>query len=196
MYRIDLSAIVSKYIGDTEKNLDRVFTAAEHANAVLVFDEADALFGKRSEVRNAHDRYANIEIAYLLQKMERFDGLAILSTNLKQNLDDAFARRMTFTVSFPFPEEAERRELWELLWPPRAPRGADVDLPWFAREFRLAGGNIRNAVLAAAHLAAADGQVVTRAHLMHATRREYQKLGKSVVDPSGAEAYTRVRVRR
>jgi hypothetical protein len=186
LYRIDLAGIVSKYIGETEKNLDRVFAAAAHANAVLFFDEADALFGKRSEVKDAHDRYANIEVAYLLQKMEQFDGLAILATNLKQNLDEAFARRLTFTVNFPFPEEAERRLLWENLWPPRAPRADDVDLAWFAREFRLSGGNIRNTVMAAAHLAAADGKIVTRAHLLHATRREYQKLGKNLVQPAGA----------
>jgi hypothetical protein len=186
LYRIDLAGIVSKYIGQTEKNLDRVFAAAEHSNAVLFFDEADALFGKRSEVKDAHDRYANIEVAYLLQKMEQFNGLAILATNLKQNLDEAFARRLTFTVSFPFPEEAERHRLWESLWPPRAPRAADVDLAWFAREYRLSGGNIRNTVMAAAHLALADGRVVTRAHLLHATRREYQKLGKNLAPPAGA----------
>ena len=180
LYRIDLASIVSKYIGETENNLDRVFAAAEHANAVLFFDEADALFGKRSEVKDAHDRYANIEIAYLLQKMEQFDGIAILATNLKQNLDEAFARRLTFTVNFPFPEAAERKLLWASLWPPRAPRAADVDLEWFATEYRLSGGNIRNTILAAAHLAAADGCVVTRTHLLHATRREFQKLGKSI----------------
>ncbi|MFL6623150.1 MAG: ATP-binding protein [Sulfurifustis sp.] len=187
LYRIDLAGIVSKYIGETEKNLDRVFAAAENANAVLFFDEADALFGKRSEVKDAHDRYANIEIAYLLQKMEQFDGLAILATNLKQNLDEAFSRRLTFTVNFPFPEEPERVRLWEKLWPPRAPRGDDVDLAWFAREYRLSGGNIRNTVLAAAHLAAADGTAITREHLLRATRREYQKLGKNLVHPVAGE---------
>lgn len=186
LFRIDLAGIVSKYIGETEKNLDRVFAAAEHSNAVLFFDEADALFGKRSEVKDAHDRYANIEVAYLLQKMEQFDGLAVLATNLKQNLDESFARRLTFTINFPFPEENERRLLWESLWPPRAPRADDVDLVWFAREFRLSGGNIRNAVVAAAHLAASDGTPIGRAHLMHATRREFQKLGKTLkLMPSG-----------
>lgn len=180
MFRIDLAGVVSKYIGETEKNLDRVFGAAENANAVLFFDEADALFGKRSEVKDAHDRYANIEVAYLLQKMEQFDGLAVLATNLKQNLDDAFARRLTFTVTFPFPEEPERRQLWEKLWPNNMRRAADVDLDWFAHEFRLAGGNIRNVVLAAAHAAAAAQQPVSRQHLLHATRREYQKLGKNL----------------
>ena len=183
LFRIDLSAIVSKYIGETEKNLDRVFVAAEYANAVLFFDEADALFGKRSEVKDAHDRYANIEIAYLLQKMEQFDGLAILATNLKQNLDDAFARRLTFSVNFAFPEATERRRLWSALWPPRAPRADDVDLDWFAQEYQLSGGNIRNTVLAAVHLAAGNGEVVSREHLLHATRREYQKLGKTILHP-------------
>jgi MoxR-like ATPase len=187
LFRIDLSAIVSKYIGETEKNLDRVFAAAEYANAVLFFDEADALFGKRSEVKDAHDRYANIEIAYLLQKMEQFDGLAILATNLKQNLDDAFARRLTFCVNFAFPEAAERRRLWDALWPPRAPRGDDVDLDWFAREYAFSGGNIRNTVLAAVHLAAANGQIVSREHLLHATRREYQKLGKTIPHPGAVQ---------
>lgn len=180
LYRIDLASVVSKYIGETEQNLDRVFAAAEHANAVLFFDEADALFGKRSEVKDAHDRYANIEIAFLLQKMERFDGLAVLATNLKQNLDEAFARRLTFSINFPFPETAERRRLWEALWPPRAPRADDVDFDWFAREFRLSGGAIRNTVLAAAHLAAENAQPISRAHLMHAARREFQKLGKNI----------------
>jgi len=180
LYRIELASVVSKYIGETERNLERVFAAAEHANAVLFFDEADALFGKRSEVKDAHDRYANIEIAYLLQKMERFDGLAVLATNLKQNLDEAFARRLTFTVNFPFPEQAQRRQLWEALWPPRAPRAADVDLDWFAREFRLSGGAIRNIVIAAAHLAADEGQAISRTTLLHATRREFQKVGKNL----------------
>ena len=188
LFRIDLAGIVSKYIGETEKNLDRVFCAAEHANAVLFFDEADALFGKRSEVKDAHDRYANIEVSYLLQKMEQFDGLAILATNLRQNLDEAFARRLTFTLNFPFPEEPERHRLWEQLWPPRAPRARDVDLAWFAHEYRLSGGHIRNTVMAAAHLAAADGQVITRAHLLHATRREFQKLGKTLAASDGGRA--------
>jgi hypothetical protein len=183
LFRIDLSAVVSKYIGETEKNLDRVFSAAENANAVLLFDEADALFGKRSEVKDAHDRYANIEIAYLLQKMEQFDGLAILATNLKQNLDEAFARRLTFTLNFAFPEVSERERLWAALWPPRVARADDVDLSWFAHQYPLSGGNIRNTVLAAVHLAAGDGRIVTRAHLLHATRREFQKLGKNLALP-------------
>ena len=180
LFRIDLSAVVSKYIGETEKNLDRVFAAATNANAVLFFDEAEALFGKRSEVKDAHDRYANIEIAYLLQKIEQFDGLAILATNLKQNLDEAFTRRLTFCVNFAFPEEAERLRLWQTLWPAAASRAADVDFAALAREYRVSGGNIRNIVIASAYLAAADGDTVTRAHVLHATRREFQKLGKTL----------------
>jgi SpoVK/Ycf46/Vps4 family AAA+-type ATPase len=185
LVRIDLASVVSKYIGETEKNLDAVFCAAEHANAVLFFDEADALFGKRSEVKDAHDRYANIEVAYLLQKMEQFDGLAVLATNLRQNLDEAFTRRLTFSLHFPFPEAPERQRLWEQLWPPLAPRADDVDLAWFAREYRLSGGNIRNAVLAAAHLSAAGGTEVGRSQLLHAVRREFQKLGKTLPDVAG-----------
>ena len=184
LFRIDLSAVVSKYIGETEKNLDSVFAAAANANAVLFFDEADALFGKRSEVKDAHDRYANIEIAYLLQKIEQFDGVAILATNLKQNLDEAFTRRLTFCVNFAFPEEAERVRLWQTLWPASAGRASDVDFAALAREYRVSGGNIRNIVIASAYLAAADGQIVTREHVLHATRREFQKLGKTLAPVS------------
>ena len=119
LYKIDLAGVVSKYIGETEKNLDRIFTAAENANAILFFDEADALFGKRSEVRDSHDRYANIEISYLLQKMEEYDGIAILATNLRQNLDEAFVRRLAFTVHFPFPDEESRRRIWRASGRPR-----------------------------------------------------------------------------
>jgi ATP-dependent 26S proteasome regulatory subunit len=180
LYKIDLSGIVSKYIGETEKNLDRIFTTAENANAILFFDEADALFGKRSEVRDSHDRYANLEISYLLQKMEEFDGIAILATNLRQNLDDAFVRRMAFMIHFPFPDETSRRRIWAGIWPRATPLAADVDLDFLARQFRLTGGNIKNIALAAAFLAAADGGGVTMAHLHHAVRREYQKLGKTL----------------
>lgn len=186
LYKIDLSGVVSKYIGETEKNLDRVFAAAENANAILFFDEADALFGKRSEVRDSHDRYANIEISYLLQKMEQYDGIAILATNLGKNLDEAFPRRLAFTVHFPFPEEPERRRIWTRIWPAETPLSDDVDLNFLAHQFKLSGGNIKNIALAAAFLAAADGGAVTMAHLFHATRREYEKLGKVL---SAAELY-------
>jgi len=178
LFRIDLAGVVSKWIGETEKNLDRVFQAAENSNAILLFDEADALFGKRSEVKDSHDRYANLEVSYLLQKMETYDGVAILATNMRQQLDQAFLRRLSFHVVFPLPEEDDRRRIWEAIWPPELTRG-DVDLAALSR-FKLAGGNIRNVVLAAAYLAAADGGEVTMAHLRHAVRREYQKLGKQI----------------
>ncbi len=178
LYKIDLSGVVSKYIGETEKNLDRVFEAASDANAILFFDEADALFGKRSEVRDSHDRYANIEISYLLQKMEEYEGLAILATNLKANLDESFTRRLAFTVHFPFPDEASRRCIWEKIWPAEMSLDRDVDIDCLARQFKLSGGNIKNIALASAFLAAEDDSPVTMSHLMHATGREYQKLGK------------------
>jgi SpoVK/Ycf46/Vps4 family AAA+-type ATPase len=182
LYRIDLAGVVSKYIGETEKNLDRVFSAAENANAILFFDEADALFGKRSEVRDSHDRYANLEISYLLQKMEEHEGIAILATNLRQNVDDAFMRRVAFTVHFPFPDLDSRRQIWQRVWPPETPLADEVDLDFMARQFKLSGGNIKNIALASAFLAAADGERVTMAHLRHATRREHQKMGKTLLE--------------
>ncbi len=182
LYRIDLSGVVSKYIGETEKNLDRIFTAAENANAILFFDEADALFGKRSEVRDSHDRYANIEISYLLQKMEEYDGVAILATNLRQNLDDAFIRRLTFMVHFPFPDGESRHHIWQGIWPDRERLLPEVDLGFLAQTFRLSGGNIRNVALAAAFLAAEDDSEITMTHLFHAIRREYQKMGKTITE--------------
>jgi SpoVK/Ycf46/Vps4 family AAA+-type ATPase len=182
LYKIDLSGVVSKYIGETEKNLDRVFTAAENANAVLFFDEADALFGKRSEVRDSHDRYANIEISYLLQKMEEYDGIAILATNLRQNLDQSFIRRLAFTVHFPFPDEDSRRHIWVGIWPEGVPLAEDIDHNFLAYQFKLSGGNIKNIALAGAFLAAGDGGTVRMAHLIQATRREYQKMGKTLSD--------------
>jgi AAA+ superfamily predicted ATPase len=178
LYKIDLSQVVSKYIGETEKNLDRIFTAAENANAILLFDEADALFGKRSEVKDAHDRYANIEIGYLLQKMEEFEGITILATNLRQNLDEAFVRRLAFVVPFPSPDEASRRRIWEMIWPAEMPLDPDIDFCSLAQRFKLSGGHIKNIALSAAFLAAETGGPVTMAHLLQATQREYQKMGK------------------
>jgi len=188
LYRIDLSGVVSKYIGETEKNLQHIFNEAESSNAILFFDEADALFGKRSEVKDAHDRYANIETAYLLQKMEEYAGVVILATNLKMNLDEAFMRRMHFVVDFPMPEEEDRRRIWASALPAELPLGEDVDLDFLARKFRLAGGHIRNIVVAAAFLAAADGRVVRMPYLIAATRREFQKIGR-MVTPSDFEHY-------
>ena len=178
LFKIDLSQIVSKYIGETEKNLDRIFREARSSNAVLIFDEADALFGKRSEVKDAHDRYANIEVGYLLQKVEEFDGIALLATNLRQNMDEAFVRRMGFIVQFPFPDEEYRRRIWESVFPGETPLGDDVDFGALAQTIRLSGGHIKNIALASAFYAAADGRVVRTSHLMRAARREYQKLGR------------------
>ena len=178
LYKIDLSAVVSKYIGETEKNLSAIFAEARASNAILFFDEADALFGKRSEVKDAHDRYANIEIAYLLQQMESYDGMAIMATNLRQNLDEAFTRRLDFVIDFPFPEAEYRRRIWAANFPPGAPLAPEVDFDALADRYRLAGGNIRNAALASAYLAASDGGVITLAHVRRAIRREHQKMGR------------------
>lgn len=178
LYKIDLSSVISKYIGETEKNLASIFRVAENANAILLFDEADALFGKRSEVHDSHDRYANIEISYLLQKMEEYEGLSILSTNLRQNMDDAFVRRMAFAVNFPFPDRASRRRIWECIWPADVPLAEEVDLEYLAHQFKLAGGNIKNIALAAAYLSIDSVGAIKMTHLLQATQREYQKLGK------------------
>lgn len=182
LYKIDLSTVVSKYIGETEKNLALVFNAAEASNAVLFFDEADALFGKRSEVKDAHDRYANLEVAYLLQQLEMYEGVAILATNLRQNLDEAFTRRLSFLIDFPFPEKEYRHRIWESHFPAEAPLGRDVSIDELADRYPLAGGNIRNAALAAAYLAAADGGTITMAHIRSAIRREHQKMGRLLDD--------------
>jgi SpoVK/Ycf46/Vps4 family AAA+-type ATPase len=182
LYKVDLSMVVSKYIGDTEKNLSRIFGEAETSNAILFFDEADALFGKRSDVRDSHDRYANIETGYLLQRMEEYDGVVILATNFRKNMDEAFVRRLQFTVDFPFPNEEDRRRIWTSVWPDDTPRHPALDVDLLARRFEITGGSIRNIALAAAFLAADDGNVVTMGHLMHATRREFQKMGKVVTD--------------
>jgi len=197
LFKIDLAGVVSKYIGETEKNLDRIFAAAASADAILFFDEADALFGKRSEVRDSHDRYANLEISYLLQKMEEYEGAAILATNLKQNMDEAFVRRLAFTIAFPFPDAASRAQIWSKVCPSELPLAAEVDFDSLAEHFPLTGGNIRNIVLAAAFEAAADSlPAVTMQHLLHATSREFQKLGKPLLDSdfSGFESPATVRV--
>jgi AAA+ superfamily predicted ATPase len=178
LYKIDLSGVVSKYIGETEKNVDRIFKAADHSNAILFFDEADALFGKRSEVRDAHDRYANIEVSYLLQKMEAHEGVTVLATNLRQNLDMSFLRRVSFTLHFPFPDEESRRRIWAGIWPHQTPLATDVNFGYLAKRFKLSGGNIKNIALAAAFLAAEDGCAIAMQHIVRALYREYQKMGK------------------
>jgi SpoVK/Ycf46/Vps4 family AAA+-type ATPase len=180
VYTIDLATVVDKYVGETEKNLDRIFAEAEGINGILFFDEADALFGKRSEVRDAHDRYANIEVAYLLQRMEAFAGIAILATNLRANIDEAFARRLDAVVDFPMPDEEHRRRLWDQCLGPLVPRAGDLDLDFCAESFELSGGNIRNIAVAAAYLAAAEARPLEMRDLIRGTRREYRKLGRLV----------------
>lgn len=188
LYKIDLASVVSKYIGETEKNLSKIFHEAETSNAILFFDEADALFGKRSEVRDSHDRYANIEINYLLQKMEEYEGMVILATNLKKHVDEAFLRRMHFMVEFPFPEEKQRRRIWECHFPKEAPI-KEIDIDFLARQFKITGGNIKNIVLNAAFLAAANSGVIDMEHIILATRREYVKIGKMCVESDFGRYY-------
>jgi hypothetical protein len=180
LYRIDLSSVVSKYIGETEKNLRRVFDAAEAGGAILLFDEADALFGKRSEVKDSHDRYANIEVSYLLQRMEAYRGLAILTTNLRSALDTAFLRRIRFIVQFPFPDATQRQEIWRRVFPAATPT-ADLNIAQLAR-LNVAGGNIRNIALNAAFLAADAETAVGMSHLLQASRSEYAKLEKPLTE--------------
>ncbi|MBR8839104.1 MAG: ATP-binding protein [Stigonema ocellatum SAG 48.90 = DSM 106950] len=180
VYRIDLSSVVSKYIGETEKNLRQVFDAAEEGGVILLFDEADALFGKRSDVKDSHDRYANIEVSYLLQRMECYPGLAILTTNLKSSLDTAFQRRIRFFVQFPFPDAGQRAEIWRRVFPPNTPTDG-LDATRLA-QLSVTGGNIRNIALNAAFLAADGGESVQMKHVLRAARTEYAKLEKSLTE--------------
>jgi SpoVK/Ycf46/Vps4 family AAA+-type ATPase len=186
LYRIDLSQVVSKYIGETEKALAQVFDEVEAGHGLLLFDEADALFGRRSEVKDAHDRYANIEVGYLLQRLESYDGIAVLTTNLQGNMDAAFVRRLRFILHFPAPDRDLRRQLWERSLPGSEWRDDDLELDALADRFQLNGGAIHNIGLAAAHLAAAtkSGRI-TLAHVVRATQRELQKTGR----PSDAAAF-------
>ncbi len=178
LYKIDLSGVVSKYIGETEKNLGKIFQEATTSNAILFFDEADAIFGKRTEVSDAHDRYANIETSYLLQKMEEYEGVVILATNLRENIDDAFTRRIRFIVEFPFPDEENRRHIWQKQFPKEAPLNKDIDYEFLSKQFRVAGGNIKNIALNAAFLAARNGNVIDMEHILTSTRTEFEKIGK------------------
>jgi SpoVK/Ycf46/Vps4 family AAA+-type ATPase len=178
LYRIDLSAVVSKYIGETEKNLARLFDAAEDGGAILLFDEADALFGRRSEVKDSHDRYANIEINYLLQRIESYRGLAILATNMKNALDKAFLRRLRFIVNFTFPDAALRKTMWEKAFPEKTPTSG-LDFEKLAN-FSLTGGSIHSIVLNSAFMAASQGGPVTMQMMLEAIRAEYRKMDKPV----------------
>jgi len=178
LYRIDLAGVVSKYIGETEKNLSRIFREAEYSDAILFFDEADALFGKRSEVKDAHDRYANIEINYLLQQIESFEGVVVLATNMRQHLDEAFLRRIQVVVEFPMPAYEDRVSIWRQSFPQKAPLDPDVDFNFLARQFELAGGHITNIILWAALLASEEGTDICMRHCIRATRRELEKIGR------------------
>jgi hypothetical protein len=182
VYQVNLATVVDKYVGETEKNLDRIFRAAEGVNCLLFFDEADALFGKRSEVRDAQDKYANVEVAYLLQRLEDFDGVAVLASNLRGNLDDAFKRRIDVLVDFPLPDEAARLQLWRTCFGSHVQLADDVDLALCAT-FELAGGDIRNVTVGAAMMAAEAGEPVGMTHIARAVQAEYRKLGR-LVDPS------------
>jgi AAA+ superfamily predicted ATPase len=181
MYQIDLSSVVSKYIGETEKNLNRIFREVASGDVILFFDEADALFGKRSEVKDAHDRYANIEINYLLQKMEDHEGIVILATNLSKNLDEAFLRRLHYSVEFPFPVEKHRLLIWQRIFPDETPLDPDIDFSFLAERFKLSGGNIKNVAVTAAFYAAEDETPVAIHHIILAVKREMQKMGRLCV---------------
>ncbi|MEV6885910.1 ATP-binding protein [Streptomyces sp. NPDC051135] len=184
LYVVQLSSVVDKYVGETEKNLERIFTEADRTDAVLLFDEADAVFGKRSEVKDAHDKYANMESAYLLQRLESFDGIALLTTNLRANIDEAFTRRLDLVVDFPFPDAEQRLALWRHGLS-RVPTADGIDPEPLAREFELAGGSIRSAVVTAAYLAAGRDDTVTADDLLEGARREYRKAGRLVPGEGG-----------
>jgi ATPase family associated with various cellular activities (AAA) len=177
LYKVDLSSVVSKYIGETEKNLERIFGAAAAGDLVLFFDEADSLFGKRSEVSDAHDRYANIEVAYLLQRLESYDGLVVMATNLQRNIDDAFLRRISVAIDFEAPDEPQRKQIWKQAFPAGAPV-RELDYDFLARQFRITGGIIRNAALGAGFLAAQEDGPVTMERVALSLKREFQKLGR------------------
>jgi SpoVK/Ycf46/Vps4 family AAA+-type ATPase len=178
LYRVDVSRITSKWIGETEKNLGQLFDAAEDGQVMLLFDEADSLFAKRTEVKTSVDRYANMEVNYLLQRLDTFEGIAILTTNFGNAIDPAFKRRLTYRVTFPFPDEEMREQLWRSLIPPEVPIAGKLDFAGLSQRFRLSGGYIRNAALRAAFLAAEEGSALTHEHLERAIRMEFREIGK------------------
>lgn len=189
LYKIDLSQVMSKYIGETEKNLQEVFDQAQTSNAVLFFDEADALFGKRSEVKDARDRYANLETAYLLQKMEEYSGVSILATNLLGNIDEAFMRRLQFIIEFPFPNAAYREKIWRRIFPSQAPLNDDIDFEFIAEKFEISGGNIKNIAISAAFYAAEQDKPISMEHIIRATRYELKKIGRILLKEEFGEYY-------
>jgi len=180
LFRVDLSSVISRWVGETEKNLREIFDAAEGGTAVILFDEADALFGARGEVKQAQDRFANQEVSFLLQRLETFEGCAILTTNLQENIDEAFLRRFGAVVEFPMPSPEQRLRLWEHAMPPFAPRGHDLDLGYLATQFNIAGGSIVNAAINACVLASARRESVGHRHALEAIARELIKMGKQV----------------
>lgn len=181
LFQIDLSTVVSKYIGETEKHLSSIFNEAEMTQSLLFFDEADSLFGKRTEVKDAHDRYANMEVNYLLQRIEQYQGLVVLSTNMQRNVDEAFLRRMQEVVEFPFPDESLREQIWRQHFPPNAPKSSDIDFAFLGRQFKLSGGHIRNVVTNAAYLAAGAERSISMADIIQSLKAEFQKQGKLAV---------------
>ena len=178
LYRVDLSRMVSKYIGETEKNISALFDKAKHMNVILFFDEADSFFSRRSEVKDSNDRSANAEVAHLLQKLEEYEGITILATNLKENIDDAFKRRIRFMVNFRFPSAETRRTLWHSLLPKAAPRSRDLDLDFFADQFELSGSQIKEILLNAAYMAAGTGEPLGNSQIKEALCINYEKYGK------------------
>lgn len=178
IYKIDLSQVISKYIGETEKNLKEIFDEARDCHAILFFDETDALLGKRSEVKDAHDKYANVETAYLLQKIEEYDGISVMATNYLQNIDEAFMRRLTYVIHFPFPDETSREQIWRGMFPAETPVDPGIDYRFLARQFQLSGGNIKNIVVSAAFLAAREQSSVQMKHIFRSIRQELTKQGK------------------
>jgi len=194
LYKIDLSFVVSKYVGETEKNLNSIFKEAETSNAMLFFDECDAIFGKRSEIKDAHDRYANIEISYLLQKLEEYTGVVILATNFAKNIDNAFLRRIQFLVEFPRPSEAYRLKIWQNIFPNGAPvdRNA-IEMDFLARQFDISGGTIKNAALSAAFYAASEEpSLISMRHLIMGVKRELDKLGRPCMKSEFGKYYNLV----
>ena len=180
LYQVDMAKITSKFIGETEKQLGELFDAAEASHAILLFDEADSLFGKRTEVKSSNDRYANLETNYVLQRLESFTGICLLTSNHESNIDPAFQRRLSLHLRFQLPDEDERQRLWCAMLPAAAPVAPNLDIAGLARRFEMSGGYIRNAALRAAFLAAEEGTTITDAHLEHAARLEYEGMGKIV----------------
>lgn len=178
IYKIDLSQVISKYIGETEKNLHEVFTEAQYSHAILFFDETDALFSKRSEVKDSHDKYANIETSYLLQKIEEYEGISVLASNYLQNIDEAFMRRINFIIKYPFPDQVSREQIWNSLFPNEAPLSQDIDIKFLAEKLELSGGHIKNIVLSSAFLAAEKEESIGMKHIIKAAKHEIQKSGK------------------